>query len=144
MHRSNAVTVYYSVILISLPESAAAEVVGTKRPSGNDAFREMLMNESPLSRAAAPSQSSTLASLQTKRPALDDSDSAVGPIDWRELTTHQGRTYFMHVPTGRGQWNRPALLADAQEATGGHEAKQAAASGAGDGSASAGSDDPAT
>jgi len=28
------------------------------------------MNESPLSRAAAPSQSLTLASLQTKRPAL--------------------------------------------------------------------------
>ncbi len=42
MQRSNAVTVYRGVILISLPESAAAQVVGTKRPSGNDVFREML------------------------------------------------------------------------------------------------------
>jgi hypothetical protein len=101
-------------------------------------FREMLMSGSrPL----------TSLPTQSKRRSLDV-DVAASSSDWQELTTHQNRTYFMHVPTGRGQWNRPSLLAQAQDAVDVDEEvvmrQPVAAQAAGDGGGSAAAEDPAT
>jgi hypothetical protein len=121
-------------------EAAATQVAGSKRPSGNDLFREMVMSGS------APATSSSLPSL-AKRQSVGDSDDG-GSVDWQQLFTHENRAYFLHVPTGRGQWNRPALLAKAQEAVdadarAGAPSSSAAAA-AGDAAVGAAAEDPAT
>ena len=126
-------------------DAAAAPVAGSKRPTGNDLFREKLMAASVLSQ---PSSSSSTA-VQTKRQALGADDGVGETSDWQELSTHQNHTYFLHVPTGRGQWNRPALLADVNESNevcnaGVDERTLAAAAGEGQGGSSAAADDPAT
>ena len=120
-------------------EAAATQVAGSKRPSGNDLFREMVMSGS------VPATSSSLPSL-AKRQSVDDGGSS-GSVDWQQLITHENRVYFLHVPTGRGQWNRPALLAKAQEAVGadaGVSARSSAAAAAGDAAVGAAAEDPAT
>jgi hypothetical protein len=104
--------------LCSAADAAAAQVVGSKRQTGNDLFREKLMASSSAAAAAAASEQGP---SHPKRQALDLHEGECDASDWLELTTHQHHTYFMHVPTGRGQWNRPALLADVQDAAGVHD-----------------------
>ena len=119
-------------------EAAAAQVAGSKRPSGNDVFRASLTSSMP-----APHGAAAAAPSLAKRQAIE-SNGGEGGSDWQELLTHEGRTYFMHVPSGRGQWNRPALLAVAQEEGGaGGSVAQAVDSGAEVGGGAVVRDDPA-
>jgi hypothetical protein len=134
--------------LYFISDAAVAPAVGSKRPTGNDLFREKLMAASAASHSSSSSSTALPAPAQTKRQALGADDGVGETSDWQELTTHQNHTYFLHVPTGRGQWNRPALLAGMQEAVGVHvggdERAVASAAGEGQGGSSAAADDPAT
>ena len=89
----------------------------------------------------AASSSSQQPSSNSGRRELVQGDGAVVSSDWLELTSHQNRTYFMHVPTGRGQWNRPALLADLQQTV---EVQNVGASAGGGQGVGVVADDPAT
>jgi hypothetical protein len=89
----------------------------------------------------AASSSPLQPSSNSGRRELVQGDGAVVSSDWLELTSHQNRTYFMHLPTGRGQWNRPAVLADLQQTVEVQNVGESAGGGQGSGAAT---DDPAT
>jgi hypothetical protein len=119
-------------LMLSLADAATLQVSGSKRLSGNDIFREQLM------------ASSAEGLSHCKRQAVGIDEGVQDKVDWQELKTDRGRTYFMHLPTGRGQWNRPALLVASQLDAEGERAEGAASASVNETISTAAAVDPAT